>query len=133
MNGNKALLDSNIIIYLSKGTIDFDELSISYDHFFISIITYMEVLGYHFTNEVEKKLIEELLNQFEILNVDLELANNVIEIRRTTKIKLPDAIIFATADINNCDLITNNISDFKTINAKVKLVEVGTLSRIQKG
>ena len=133
MNGKKALLDSNIVIYISKGTIDFEELFVSYDHFFISIITYMEVLGCQFASEDEKKLIEELLNQFEILNVDLELANNVIEIKRTKKIKLPDAIIYATADINSCDLITNNISDFKNINAKVKLVEVGTLSRIQKG
>jgi predicted nucleic acid-binding protein len=92
----------------------------------------MEVLGYQFTNEYEKNLIEELLKQFEILNVDLELANNVIEIRRTTKIKLSDAIIYATAVFDNCDLITNNISDFKSINAKVQLVEVGTLSRIHK-
>lgn len=43
MSGNRALLDSNIIILASKEKIDIEKLFENYDTFFVSIITYMEV------------------------------------------------------------------------------------------
>ena len=43
MNGNSALLDSNIIIYLSKREVPLSFLD-QFDEHYISIITYMEVL-----------------------------------------------------------------------------------------
>jgi len=47
MNGNRALLDSNIIIYLSKREVPLSFLD-QFDEHYISVITYMEVLGYQF-------------------------------------------------------------------------------------
>jgi len=47
MNGNSALLDSNIIIYLSKREVPLSFLD-QFDEHYISVITYMEVLGYQF-------------------------------------------------------------------------------------
>jgi rRNA-processing protein FCF1 len=41
MSGTKALLDTNVIILLSKQGIDVDSLLASYDEFYVSIITYM--------------------------------------------------------------------------------------------
>jgi len=123
MNGKKALLDSNIIIYLSQGKLDVDEILSEYNEFFISIITYMEVLGYQFENQDEKELIEQLLDQFEIIQLDMEIAKEVILIKQTKKIKLPDAIIFATAKMNDCNLMTNNVDDFKNIDEKVKIIK----------
>lgn len=52
MNGNSALLDSNIIIYLSKREVSLSFLD-QFDEHFISVITYMEVLGYQFRNPKE--------------------------------------------------------------------------------
>jgi predicted nucleic acid-binding protein len=43
MNGRKVVLDSNIIIYLSKGQLNIEEIVERYDELCISIITYMEV------------------------------------------------------------------------------------------
>lgn len=123
MNGKKVLLDSNIIIYLSKGSLDVDEILIDYDEFFISIITYMEVLGFQFDNQEEKELIEQLLAQFVIIQLGMEIAKEVISIKQKKKIKLPDAIIFATAKKNDCDLMTYNVDDFKNIDETVKIVK----------
>jgi len=123
MNGKKVLLDSNIIIYLSKDLLDIDEILADYDEFFISIITYMEVLGYQFEDQDEKELIEQLLDQFEIIHLNMEIAKEVIAIKQKKKIKLPDAIIFATAKNNECDLITHNVDDFKNIDETVKIVK----------
>ena len=130
MNGNKVLFDSNIIIYASKGLIDIQKILNEYSEYFISIITYMEVLGYNFVNNEEKEVIEEILNNFTILNVDLEIANIVINIKCTKKIKIPDAIILATAKHHDLELLTLNTDDFKNIDSSVKVVKPVKLNNI---
>jgi predicted nucleic acid-binding protein len=67
MSGNKILLDSNVIISISKNKIDIDRLFYDFDIFIVSIITYMEVLGYEFKNVSERKIIEDLLELIEII------------------------------------------------------------------
>jgi predicted nucleic acid-binding protein len=48
MSGTKAVLDSNVIIFASKQKIDIAHVFSSYDEFYVSIITYMEVYSYDF-------------------------------------------------------------------------------------
>lgn len=67
MSGNKILLDSNVIISISKNKIDIDRLFYDFDIFIVSIITYMEVLGYEFENVSERKIIEDLFELIEII------------------------------------------------------------------
>jgi len=122
MNGSKALMDSNIIIYLSKNILNIDDFFKKYNEFYISIITYMEVLGYDFRIMDEKQMIKDFLNKLQIVNVDLSIANTVISIREKHKIKLPDAIILATAKLTGSDLITRNVPDFENILKTVKIV-----------
>ncbi|MGI8669688.1 MAG: hypothetical protein ACR2J3_07545 [Aridibacter sp.] len=43
MSGTKAVLDSNVIIFGTRGKIDVEDLLSRYDEFFASIITYAEV------------------------------------------------------------------------------------------
>ncbi|RZB29766.1 MAG: hypothetical protein SRB1_02046 [Desulfobacteraceae bacterium Eth-SRB1] len=57
MNGNNALLDSNILIYLSKNELPFSILD-QFAALFISVISYMEVLGYRFSNSKEEILLK---------------------------------------------------------------------------
>lgn len=64
-----------------------------------------------------------MLDQFEILHLDLDIAKEVISIRQKKKIKLPDAIIFATAKKNEGDLMTYNVDDFKNIDRKMKIIK----------
>lgn len=44
-----------------------------------------------------------------------DIVEKTIEVRRKYKIKLPDAVIAATAIISNYTLVTSNIKDFKSI------------------
>jgi len=44
-----------------------------------------------------------------------EVEKQTIQIRKIKKIKLPDAIIAATAMVYNLTLVTHNMDDFKSI------------------
>ena len=96
MNGNSALLDSNIIFYLSKREVPLSFLD-QFDTHYISVITYMEVLGYQFRDSKDEEFIRKMLEVFSVLFIDQKIADMAIEIRKKRRIKLPDAIIAATA------------------------------------
>jgi predicted nucleic acid-binding protein len=90
---------------------------------YISLITYIEVLGYTFKDENEKVITTQILGMFEIINPDLEIADLTISYRKMKKIKIPDAIILATARKLNAKLLTSNIIDFINIDEKVTIIE----------
>ena len=82
----------------------------------------MEVLGYNFANNTENEIVENLLKEIDIINLTDDVVKKVIEIRKKKKIKLPDAIIYATASTNELDLITRNVDDFNNIDDSVKVI-----------
>lgn len=129
MNGNKVLLDSNIIIFFSKRRIDIDSLYSKYDDFFISIVSFIEVYAYQFEEKAERDLIDNFLKNVEIVEVNRGLADQTIIYRKNKikRIKLPDAIILATAKIIEADLITDNLSDFRGIDASVSVLSIDNL------
>jgi predicted nucleic acid-binding protein len=76
----------------------------------ISIVTWMEVMaGVMEANENETR---EFLHNFQPLPLTQEIAERAVAIRRASKIKLPDAIIQATAEVERRVLITRNTRDF---------------------
>ena len=87
------LLDSNILIYLSKKQLAFNKVASPSDKLFISVITYMEVLGYPFSDSNEKHIVEELCKYLPVIDLDKKIVEKVIQIKQQNKIKLPDAII----------------------------------------
>lgn len=120
MNGKAVLLDSNVVIYLSKR-----ELSLSFIEQFedirISVVTYMEILGFPFKDSREEELVGELVGLFETVFINQSIADKVVEIRRSHTIKLPDAIIAATAISDGLTLVTRNTDDFRKL--EVPLVD----------
>ncbi len=122
MNGHK-LLDTNILIYLSKKEIDITSFAEKEDVLFISIITYMEALGYPFISKREEKIMRALCENLEIVNIDEFIVEKVIELRKRYKIKLPDAIIAATALVNTFSLVTHNVGDFKEILGESSIID----------
>ena len=121
MNGNK-ILDTNILIYLSKKELSLDSFAKHDDELYISIITYMEALGYQFTSKTEENLITSLCKNLIVINLDVSIVEEVIQIRRNKKIKLPDAIIAATASTNKFDLVTRNTEDFKSVKTYINII-----------
>jgi predicted nucleic acid-binding protein len=112
--GSDLLLDTNIIIYLSKKELILEDFAKSTDRLFISVITLMEVKGFPFKSRQEESFIEKICDQLITIYIDEPIAGKVIELRKKKKIKLPDAIIQATAIIHNQTLLTRNVSDFFT-------------------
>jgi hypothetical protein len=84
MNGNSALLDSNIIIYLSKKELPFTFFD-KFDELHISVISYMEVLGFKFRSNEEEDFVKELIELFEVQFIDQNVAEKVIEIRKQNR------------------------------------------------
>ena len=113
--GERYLLDSNTVVdYLAerlpkKGHSFVEEITNT--AFNVSVISRIEVLGHESANEV----LYDFLNLAETFALSDAVANQAIEIRKVKKIKLPDAIIAATALVYNFIIITRNTSDFKNI------------------
>lgn len=122
MNGNRLLLDSNIAIYLSKRTLSISEFARPGDLLFVSLVTYMEVTGYKFTDQAEESFTSALFNALQRLPVTQTVADRVVAYRKLRRIKLPDAIILATAREYDCQLVTRNVGDFADLNEEVTIV-----------
>jgi len=118
VTGNRGLFDSNIIIYLSKRELPFSIVD-QFDEIFISVITYMEILGFGFEDPNEEIFIKDLLSVFNTIFIDQKIADIVVKIRKKKRIKLPDAIISATAISEGLNLVTRNVEDFQDIDIKL--------------
>jgi predicted nucleic acid-binding protein len=83
--------------------------------FYISVINKIELLGFAGITENEELKFQELINAADVLDLDEDIVNSTIEIRKQYKTKLPDAIIAATALVNKFTIITRNTKDFDKI------------------
>ncbi|MCL2511434.1 MAG: type II toxin-antitoxin system VapC family toxin [Bacteroidales bacterium] len=113
--GQKYLIDTNVLIDAQIGRLSTKGLyflaKIINEDFIISFITLIEYLGY---KDISKSS-EEFISFAEVIETDKAIIQNCIDLRRNYKIKLPDAIIAATALAHNLILITNDEKDFKEI------------------
>lgn len=110
------LLDSNLVSdYLSgnlpeKGMLFVDD--IFDNHPIISIVSKIELLGHNLPNYDKYLLAVE--NSI-VLELDSHVLSKTIAIKKSRKIKTPDAIIAATALVHELTLITHNLKDFSKI------------------
>ena len=113
------LLDTNVIINYLDASLPVSAMQ--YLHTIVDeapiilIITKMEALGYNFKSADEQKVMETLINASTVLNISNDVVYKTIDIKKTKKIKLPDAIIAASALVHNLIIISRNTSDFKNI------------------
>ncbi len=116
---SKFLIDTNIIIYYLNDSISVESINlienIFIESFNISTITKIELLGWKKIDTITQLKIKEFISNAKIYYLDFLIEEKAIEIKQTTKISLPDAVIAATAIINNFTLITRNIKDFEQI------------------
>jgi predicted nucleic acid-binding protein len=81
----------------------------------ISVISRIELYAYSQLNEKDKATLDVFTGQSNVLNINDDIIEKTIELRKTYKTKLPDAIIAATAIIHGLTLVTRNTKDFKNI------------------
>lgn len=107
-----ALFDTNILIDHLNAIPQAREEIERFEDRAISIITWMEVMVGAKTDLVEPT--RRFLEGFQVIALDDEIANRAIELRCGHRIKLPDAVIWATAQTNSRLLVTRNTKDFPT-------------------
>lgn len=113
------LIDTNAVIdYLgeaipSQGLAFMDEIIDK--NYSISVISRIELYAFSKLSIKDKETLDIFTAQASVLNLSEEVVAETIEIRKTYKTKLPDAIIAATALSYKLILITRNKSDFKNI------------------
>ena len=115
----RPLFDTNILIdYLSGIALAREELA-RYQGSAISIVSWMEVLiGADPDVELATR---RFLSRFTIVEIDRAVAERAVIIRRGSRIRLPDAIIQASAEVHSMLLVTRNMRDFDSTSPSVRV------------
>lgn len=106
MNQSLIVLDTNIALYYLGGRLTVPLPSGLYH---VSIITEMELLSYPNLSQAEEQQIRNFLGQLLVIGIDEPIKNIAIALRKQHRLKLPDAIISATAQFLNALLLTNDL------------------------
>ena len=104
MNGIDFVADTNALIYLLNGNscmLPFLNKNLAF-----SVISEMELLSFSGITEEEENSIKALLNDCKEISLLKDVKDKAIELRKKYKTKLPDAIVAASAIVNNLPLIT---------------------------
>jgi len=114
--GQQYLIDSNIIIGYAAKILPTKSMEMM-DSILpsISVISRIELLGWHNATDEQLAKSSNILSRVSIFDLTENIIQKTIAIRQKCKVKTPDAIIAATALVNNFTLITRNESDFKDI------------------
>lgn len=105
MSGKGIFVDTNIIIYLLQGNLQIYELLKDRD-IWLSVISEIELLSHPGLSVAEAKLLKEFLSQCRIVEINRVVKEKTIEIKKTSKLKLPDALIAASAHFIGLPLLT---------------------------
>lgn len=110
MSGIKYLLDTNVIIGLLKQSPDvmayLGKIQPTLEECAYSAITRMELLGFPGVSVEEDRAVRQLLDAMHYLALDTDIEETTIQLRRSTSLKLPDAMIAATSRVHRLELLT---------------------------
>jgi len=99
------VLDSNISIYYLGGRL---AQPLPTNDILVSVITEIEVLSYPQMTLDEEAKAAAFLSSVIVIALTPEVRDSAIRLRREHRLKLPDAIVAATAFVLNAELLTND-------------------------
>ncbi len=105
MSGNKLFVDTNILIFLLNGDPDIAKI-LDGKELVISVITELELKSFPQISEKELKVIDDLVNECQVINLNQEVKKLAVEIRRASNLKLPDAIVAASSYYSKLPIFT---------------------------
>lgn len=110
-----ALFDTNILIDLFRGRVEAKQALEAWPlQNAISLVTWMEVLvGAKKYDQENRTRIA--MSAFNVIGISQDIAERSVALRQEYRMKLPDAIILATAQIYGFELVTRNTRDFAGI------------------
>ncbi|OQY00495.1 MAG: hypothetical protein B6I26_07965 [Desulfobacteraceae bacterium 4572_130] len=99
------IIDTNIFIHLFAGNLkeSLPDKALGY-----SVITEIELLSYPYLSPKDEQQLHKLLSKMNNISLTKEIKQQTIIIRKRYKIRIPDAIISATAIVYNAILLTND-------------------------
>ena len=113
MSGVRYLLDTNFILGMLKSTPEVlamvDSARLMARQCAFSAVTRMELLGFPGITVDEDSLIRQRLAQFTYLAISTGIEDAAIELRRSRRVKIPDALIAATALCHGLELLTMDV------------------------
>lgn len=114
------LYDTNIIIYYLQqqfpvATEIFIDSLIQKQSPVISVITEIELLCWNGSLENDIEVLKSFIGETIVIPLEQDVKLRTIEIRKKYKLKMPDAIIAASALVHDLTLLTRNLNDFKLI------------------
>lgn len=117
--GVRAVFDTNVLIdHLNGVTEARTELS-RYRERLASVVTWTEVMVG--TTPEKEGAVRRFLNNFQVVGLGSEVAALGVSLGREQRLKLPAAIIYATARSAGCVLVTRNSKDFSPELADVRI------------
>jgi hypothetical protein len=111
MSGERYLLDTNAIVYLLRGGNALQKRLQSAEWVGISILSYIEFLAFPNLSENDRSIFQKFSEAVDVVSLDKTeqaLIGTVIRLRSQHRLKLPDAIIAATAIERGATLITDD-------------------------
>jgi predicted nucleic acid-binding protein len=110
MNG-KFLLDTNAVVALLNGNTSLSQTLQAATWVGISVITELEFLSFPGLTQQDEALFQQFKGRVEVIDLqasDGKLLARIVEVRKLSKVKLPDAIIAAAAIENAATLLTQD-------------------------
>lgn len=101
----RAVFDTNAVIYLQKGLL---RQPLPPGDYFISAITELELLSFHGLDATQQVWLDAFLADIGIIELDARVKALTVQLRRAHRLRLPDAIIAASAVAYAATLLTND-------------------------
>jgi len=102
----KRLLDTNAILYLLGGRL---AAPLEIGPYYVSVISEMELLSYPSLTDDAETQIRSFLADVTVVDLTREIKAAAIQVRRQLGLKLPDAIVAASAMVLEAELLTNDV------------------------
>lgn len=116
----KALIDSDVLIDFLQGIPQAREEIERYEESLFSVISWMEVMCGAETEEV-RTAAGALFSSMRQVDLTAAVAARAVMQRRVLRLKVPDAIIMASADEEGCILVTRNSKDFPVGDPRIRI------------
>lgn len=100
------LLDTNVVLYFLGGRLT---NSLPLGQYFVSVISEIELLSYPSLSPDEEVQIRNFLTKITVVRIESKIKELAIALRKQYRLRLPDAIIAATAQSLNATLFTNDV------------------------